>query len=110
MVIWDCLTFFIQLNSQQNEQHKQLVFLLVMRVAGGLLIESEELSEFAQREVTLHIHLLIHHTAAQSFLMGLPLQDLLLNRPRLLPHKHTGKTWKLCRSDVCSTLLLLNFV
>lgn len=85
-----------KVNSQQSEQYKELVrvicFLLVMCVAGGLLVESEEFSEFAQREVTFDVLLLIHHTAAQGFLMGLPLQDLLLNRPRLSAHKHTSQT------------------
>lgn len=60
-----------------------------MCVAGGLLIESKEFSEFPQREVTLHVLLLIHNAAAQGFLMGLPLQDLLLDCPRLSQHKHT---------------------
>lgn len=67
---------------------------LVMRVAGGLFVESEEFSELPQREVTLHVLLLIHHAAAQGLLMGLPLEDLLLDRPRLSAHKHTGQTWK----------------
>lgn len=35
-----------------------------MCVAGGLLIESEKFAEFTQREVTLYVLLLIHHTAA----------------------------------------------
>lgn len=72
-------------------------FLLVMCVTGGLLVESEEFSEFAQRKVTLHILLLIHHTAAQGFLMSLPLQDLLLDRSRLTAHKHTSQMWTFCR-------------
>lgn len=65
-----------------------------MCVAGGLLVESEELSEFTQREVTLHILLLVHDTAAQGFLMSLPLQDLLLDRPRL--STQMSQAWKLC--------------
>ena len=54
-----------------------------MCVTAGLLVEGEEFSEFAKREVTLHVLLLVHHTAAQGFLMGLSLQDLLLDGPRL---------------------------
>lgn len=69
--------------SNINNLNEYLVFLLVMCVAGGLLVESEEFSEFTQREVTFHVLLLIYHTAAQSFLMGLPLQDLLLDCPCL---------------------------
>lgn len=61
-----------------------------MSVAGGLLVESEEFSQFTQREVTLHILLLVHHAAAQGFLMGLPLQDLLLDGPGLSAHSHKG--------------------
>ncbi len=58
-----------------------------MCVARRLLVESEEFSEFTQRKVSLHILLLVHHTAAEGFLMSLPLQDLLLDRPRLPGHK-----------------------
>lgn len=61
--------------------------LLVMCVTGGLLIQREEFSEFPQREVTLNVLLLVHYAAAQSLLMGLPLQDLLLNGTGLLAHR-----------------------
>lgn len=54
-----------------------------MRVAGRLLVEGEEFSQFAQREVALHVLLLVHHAAAQGFLVGLPLEDLLLDCPGL---------------------------
>lgn len=58
-----------------------------MRVAGGLLVQNEEFSEFSQGEVTLHVLLLVHHAAAQGFLVGLPLQDLLLDGPSLSAHR-----------------------
>jgi len=57
--------------------------LLVVGVADGGLVEREELAQLAQGEVPLHVLLLIHHTAAQRLLVGLPLQDLLLDGPRL---------------------------
>lgn len=78
--------------------------LLVVCVAGGLLVESEKFSEFSQREVTLHVLLLIHHTAAQGFLMGLSLQDLLLDRPRLSAHKNT----QVKRGHCCSHTSIMN--
>lgn len=56
---------------------------LVMGVAGGGLVEREELAQLPQGEVALHVLLLVHHTAAQSLLVGLPLQDLLLDGSRL---------------------------
>lgn len=65
-------------------------FLLVMGVTDGVLIETEELSEFPQREMALHVLLLIHHAAAQGFLVGLSLQNLLFNCPRLPAHRHTS--------------------
>lgn len=51
----------------------------VMCVTECVLVESEQLSQFLQREMSLYILLLIHHTAAQGLLMGLSLQDLLFN-------------------------------
>lgn len=64
-----------------------------MRVAGGLLVQNEEFPEFSEGEVTLHVLLLVHHAAAQGFLVGLSLQDLLLNGPSLSAREHTGQTW-----------------
>ena len=55
----------------------------VVSVADGVLAEGEQLPEFPQGEVALHVLLLVHHAAAQGLLVGLPLQDLLLDRPRL---------------------------
>ena len=43
------------------------------------LIQGKQLLQFAERKVSLHILLLIHHTAAQCFLMALTLKDLLLD-------------------------------
>lgn len=63
-----------------------------MRVTDGVLIETEELSEFPQREMALHVLLLIHHAAAQGFLVGLSLQNLLFNCPRLPTHRHTSNS------------------
>lgn len=54
-----------------------------MRVADGVLVEAEELSEFPQGEMALHVLLLVHHTAAQGFLVGLSLQNLLFDCPSL---------------------------
>lgn len=67
-------------------------FLLVMGVTDGVLIKTEELSEFPQREMALHVLLLIHHAAAQGFLVGLSLQNLLFNCPRLPAHRHTSNS------------------
>lgn len=50
-----------------------------MSVAKASLIESKQLLQLAQREVPLHVLLLIHHTAAQCLLVALALKDLLLN-------------------------------
>lgn len=43
------------------------------------LMQGKQLLQLAKREVSLHILLLIHHTAAQCFLVALTLKDLLLN-------------------------------
>lgn len=66
----------------------QPLFLLVVRVAVGFLAEGEEFAELSQGKVALHVLLLVHHAAAQRFLMGLSLQDLLLDGPRLPENKH----------------------
>ena len=52
---------------------------LVMGVRCSVLIQQKQLSKVFKREVTLHILLLVHHTAAQSFLMSLSLEYLLLD-------------------------------
>lgn len=61
---------------------------LVVRVAGRLLVEGKQFPQLAQGEVTLHILFFVHHAAAQGLLVGLSLQDLLLDGPRLA---HTGQ-------------------
>lgn len=114
-IIWLSIeSRFNSQHNQQSEQQKQLLdncdFLLVMCVAGGLLVENEEFPEFTQREVTLHILFLIHHTAAQGFLVGLSLQDLLLNCPSLSAHKHTSQLWKTFRPAVCSPVALTHLL
>lgn len=50
-----------------------------MCVTEASLIQGKQLLQLAQREVALHILLLIHHTAAQCLLVALTLKDLLLN-------------------------------
>lgn len=60
----------------------------VMCVAERVLVESEQLPQLLQRKMSLYVLLLIHHTAAQSLLMSLPLQDLLLNSSRLYTYTH----------------------
>ena len=51
-----------------------------MCVTESVFIESEEVAQLSQREMSLHILLFVHHTAAEGFLVGLSLEDLLLNR------------------------------
>lgn len=65
---------------------------LVVRVAAGLLVEGEQFPQLAQREVTLHVLFFVHHAAAQGLLVGLSLQDLLLDRPRL-SHRGQRRRW-----------------
>lgn len=57
--------------------------LLVVRVAEGGLVEREEVTEVAHREVPLHVFLIVHHTRAQRLLVRLTLEYLLLYRARL---------------------------
>ena len=52
---------------------------LVVGIAGRVLVQLEEVTEFAQTEVPLHILFLVHHTTAQGLLVGLALEDLLFN-------------------------------
>lgn len=68
-----------------------------MCVTEASLIQSKQLFQLAQREMPLHILLLIHHTAAQCLLVALTLKDLLLDgsclrggaRDAGLRHAHT---------------------
>lgn len=80
------------LSSARSSFQIRDVFLPVVCVAGGVLVETEELSEFPQGEVALHVLLLVHHTAAQGFLVGLSLQDLLFDCPSLPAYKHARQT------------------
>lgn len=50
-----------------------------MCVTDTSLIQGKQLLQLAQREMPLHILLLIHHTATQCLLVALTLKDLLLN-------------------------------
>jgi hypothetical protein len=50
-----------------------------MCVTEACFIQSKQLFKLTKRKVALHILLLVHHTAAQSLLVALPLKDLLLN-------------------------------
>jgi len=61
-----------------------------MRVTQCCLIQGEEVAEVTDAEMSLHIVLLIHHTATQSLLVSLPLQHLLLNAASLqhITHHH----------------------
>lgn len=81
-----------------------------MRVAGGLLVEGEEFPEFSEGEVALHVLLLVHHTAAQGFLVGLPLEDLLLDRPGLSAHKHTSQNMETKRTRLSEAPVLLRHI
>lgn len=49
-----------------------------MCVTEAAFVQGKQLFELTKREVSLHILLLINHTAAQCLLMALPLKDLLL--------------------------------
>lgn len=51
----------------------------IMCVTEASLIQGKQLLQLAQREVSLHILLFIHHTTAQCLLVALPLKDLLLD-------------------------------
>jgi len=57
---------------------------LVMSIRCCLFIQLKELPEVLPGEVSLHIFLLVHHTAAQSFLVRLPLEDLFFNGASLM--------------------------
>lgn len=50
--------------------------LRVMCVTAGVLLQLEQVAELLAAKMPLHIFLLIHHTTAQGFLVGLPLEDL----------------------------------
>lgn len=50
-----------------------------MCVTEASLIQGKQLLQLAQREVPLHILLLIYHTATQCLLVALTLKDLLLD-------------------------------
>lgn len=63
-----------------------------MRVADGVLIETEELSKFTQGEMALHVLLLVHHAAAQGFLVRLSLQNLLFDCPGLPAQRRARQT------------------
>lgn len=54
-----------------------------MGVTGGCLIQREELLQLPKWEVPFYILLLIHHTAAEGFFVGLSLEYLLLYGPCL---------------------------
>lgn len=73
----------LNLVDEINHLNGETLSLLVVGVADGGLVEREEVAQLAQGEVSLHVLLLIHHTAAQRLLVGLPLQDLLLDGTRL---------------------------
>ena len=50
-----------------------------MCVTQSGLVKFEQIPQLLHGEVSLHVPLLIHHTAAQCFLVGLALEDLLLD-------------------------------
>lgn len=50
----------------------------VMCVTAAGFIQGKQLFQLTKREMSLHILLLINHTAAQCLLVALPLKDLLL--------------------------------
>ena len=52
---------------------------LVMSVRCGGFVEQEQLPQVVAGEVSLHVLLLVHHTAAQGLLVSLALEYLLLN-------------------------------
>lgn len=49
-----------------------------MGVADGRVVQFEKVPELAQAEMSLYVLFLVYHTAAECFLVGLPLEDLLL--------------------------------
>lgn len=54
-----------------------------MCIRFSVFIQLEEIPKVIEGEESLHIFLLVHDTAAQGLLVGLPLENLLLNRPSL---------------------------
>ena len=50
-----------------------------MGVAEGVVLQSEEISEVREREVTRHVLFLVHDTRTQGFLVRLTLEDFLLD-------------------------------
>lgn len=67
-------------------------FLLVMSITESVLIQTEQVFQFSNREVSFYIFLFIDHTTAQSFFVGLTLKDLFLNSTCL---KDRIKQWYL---------------
>ena len=57
--------------------------LLVVRIAGGALVQLEELLEVGEGEVALHVLLTVHDAGAEGLLVRLPLEDLFLDRADL---------------------------
>ena len=67
-------------------------FLLVMSITESVLIQTEQVFQFSNREVSFYIFLFIYHTTAQSFFVGLTLKDLFFNSTCL---KDRIKQWYL---------------
>lgn len=59
-----------------------LAFEGVVGVGERGLVEAEEVAQVVGGEVALDVFLLVDHTAAESLLVGLALENLLLNCPR----------------------------
>ena len=59
-----------------------------MGVADRLLIQAEQVAQILSGEMSLHVLLFVHHTAAQRFFVSLALEDLLLYRTGLYSDKH----------------------
>ena len=55
------------------------LLLLVMGIRSRLFVELEEVSKVIQREMPFHVLLFVYHTTAESFLVRLTLENLLLN-------------------------------
>ena len=71
-----------------------------MCVAVGVFVELEEVSQVLQREMPLHLFLVVDHTRAEGLLVRLSLKDLFLNTASLQANMSNimCMSWKLLDS------------
>lgn len=60
----------------------------LMSFAKGIFVEQEQLPEGIYREVPFRVFFLIYNSGRECLLVGLPLEDLLFNRPRRYESVH----------------------